>query len=84
MGAARNVRTGLTAIGGRNSRRPSALMWLWKSRSLSGSVILLRCSKNIIPSDSSVNRLYLHIDYRHHTLVAHPVGVARRSLLGLE
>ena len=50
MGAARKVRTGLTAIGGRNSGRPSALMWLWKSRSLSGSVILLRCSKNIIPS----------------------------------
>ena len=56
MGAARKVRTGLIAIGGWNSGRPSALMWLWKSRSLSGSVIRLRYSKNIIPSGSSVNR----------------------------
>ena len=56
MGAARKVRTGLTAIGGRNSGRPNALVWLWKSRSLSGSVIRLRCSKSLSPSGSSTNR----------------------------
>ena len=54
-------------------------MWLWKSRRRSGSWMLLRYWKNIIPSGSSVNRLYLHIEYRHHTLVAHPVGVTSES-----
>ena len=49
MGAARKVRTGLTAIGGRNSGRPNALVWLWKSRSLSGSVIRRRCSEELQP-----------------------------------
>ena len=56
MGAARKVRTGLVDIGGRNSGSPSALVWLWKSRSLSGSAIRLRCSKSLSPSGSSMNR----------------------------